>query len=180
MEYRLYKSPWKAVKLLTGSAAFVALGLFGLLHRPIVMPGLVSWASIIFFGLGILAGLFHLLDRRPQIIINNIGIFDRMAHNEFINWNVIEDAYLVYVSSQTFICLVIDEQFQPSSSKTGFRKRAKDFSKSQGFQEMNISLGQVNIDEQKLIEFIKLMKDANDDQRQRLIGQFAAKPKSSD
>ena len=98
-----------------------------------------------------------------------------MAHNEFINWNIIEDAYLAYVSRQTFICLVINEKFQPSSFKMGFRKHVKEFSKFQGFQEINLSLGHVIIDEQKLIEFIRLMKDAKDDEKQKLISQFTAK-----
>jgi hypothetical protein len=32
-----------------------------------------------------------------------------MAYIDFINWNLIEDAYLVNVHNQKFICLIIDD-----------------------------------------------------------------------
>jgi hypothetical protein len=80
-------------------------------------PTWVWYLSIGFFGLGYPIGLFHLLDRRPQIIINEIGIFDRTTYKDFINWDVIQDAYPIDISGQKFVCLVVDQKYEPSSRR---------------------------------------------------------------
>ena len=142
-EYKIYKSPWKAIKLLAGSSLFVAAGFF-IVYAGKASP-VMAWLTICFFGMGIPISLFQLLDRRPQIIVSEIGIFDRTAHEDFINWEIIEDAYVVKVQQQTFICLVVPEEFEPSTHKSRVKKRMAGLSKAIGFQELNISLGNVNV-----------------------------------
>ncbi|WP_426490318.1 STM3941 family protein [Hymenobacter sp. 102] len=158
MEIRLYKSPWRALKLLLGCAAFVAIGLW-MIHKPDA-PTLVGWASIVFFGLGGVVSLFQLLDRRPQIIINELGIFDRVAHYEFINWEIIQDAYLMQVHKEKLLCLVVPEAFEPSQRKTGIGKALKRLSKELGFQELTIPLGLIHIDEVRFTQFVVAMTQA--------------------
>src|SRR5688572_20606425 len=101
MEIKLYKSPWRAVKLINLCSILVFGGIF-ILSQPDA-PKWVGWMSIRFFGLGYPVGLFHLLDRRPQIIINEAGIFDRTTYKYFINWEVIQDAYPINISAQKFV-----------------------------------------------------------------------------
>jgi hypothetical protein len=122
-----------------------------------------------FFGMGIPIGLFQLLDRRPQIIVNDIGIFDRTAHKDFINWEIIQDAYIAKVQQETFICLVVPEAFEPSVNQSRFKKRMAGLSKAIGFQELNISLGNVNVDAERMTEFILAMRSAEKGNRQYLI-----------
>ena len=134
------------------------------------MPVWFSWFSLCFFGLGIPVAIFHLFDRRPQIIINEKGIFDRMAYKDFINWRLINDAYLVDVSKQKFICLVIsDEAIQLLKKKTSFK-----LSKQMGFQEINLSLGQIKIDEKKFLGFILAMSKAESEDQGYLIENYEA------
>ena len=113
-EIRVYKSPWKATKLILLSSIFVALGIWGISNN---MPTWISWASIGFFGLGLAIDIFHLFDRRPQIIVNELGIFDRTTSKDFINWEIIRDTCLVDINKQKFICLIVDEEFKPSRKK---------------------------------------------------------------
>ena len=167
MEYKIYKSPWKAIKLLAGCSLFVAAGFF-ILTAGKANP-VMAWLTIGFFGLGIPIGLFQLLDRRPQIIVNEIGIFDRTAHKDFINWEIIQDAYIAKIQQETFICLVVPEEFEPSSHKSRFKKRMAGLSKAIGFQELNISLGNVNVDAERMAEFILAMRSAEKVNRQSLI-----------
>lgn len=167
MEFKIYKSPWKAIKLLAGCSLFVAAGFF-ILTAGKASP-VMAWLTIGFFGLGIPISLFQLLDRRPQIIVNEIGIFDRTAHKDFINWEIIQDAYIGKVQQETFICLVVTEEFEPSSHKSGFKKRMAGLSKAIGFQELNISLGNVNVDAERMAEFILAMRSAEKGNRQSLI-----------
>jgi hypothetical protein len=132
------------------------------------MPSYLGWLCLCFFALGIPVSLFHFFDRRPQIIINEVGIFDRMAYIDFINWNLIEDAYLVNVHNQKFICLIIDDAAIHLIKK----KKAMKLSKQMGFQEINLSLGQIKINEMKFMHFILAMAKANITEKQLLIDNF--------
>lgn len=166
-EFKVYKTPWKAIKLLLGCALFVLLGLF-ILRQPDA-PVWVGWASILFFGMGIPVALFQLLDRRPQIIVNEVGIFDRTIHKDFINWEIIQDAYLAKVHEEKFICLVVNEAFEPSRRKGKVHQQIAGLSKAMGFQELNINLSFVNIDAERLTEFILAMRRAEKPDRTTLI-----------
>ena len=55
----------------------------------------VGYLIAALFALGYPVGIYHLLDRRPQIMINEIGIFDRRTYKDFINWDVIQRAYSI-------------------------------------------------------------------------------------
>ena len=167
MDVKLYKSPWRAIKLLLLCSIFVAGGIFIL--RATDAPMWVGWFNICFFGLGYPVSLFHLLDRRPQIIINEIGIFDRTTYKDFINWQVIHDAYPINISGQKFISLIVDREYEPSARKGKFYKTMADFSREIGAQELNISLGQIVIDEIKLTQFIKTMIHARPESRKEKL-----------
>ncbi len=166
-EIKLYKSRWRAIKLLLLSSIFVIGGIW--LITSTDDSKWVGWMSIIFFGLGLPIALFHLFDRRPQIVINEIGIYDRTTKLDFINWELIEDAYLTDVNGQKFISLIIDEKYEPSKTKGKKFQRTAKLNKAFGFQEVNISLGQIKIDEMKLMEFIMAMSGADNTQRKGLI-----------
>ncbi|MGI4738941.1 MAG: STM3941 family protein [Janthinobacterium lividum] len=171
-EFRLYKSPAKAIKLLLGCAAFVALGV--LLLRAPDAPAWVAWSSIGFFGLGTPVSIFQLLDRRPQIIINEVGIFDCTAHRDFINWEIIQDAYLAEAHRQVLICLLVDEAFKSSRKKGQFGRRMAALNKELGFQELNISLSYVSVDPERLAGFILAMRSASMPERTSLVKQAIA------
>ena len=114
IEVKLYKSPWKALLLLISSGAFVALFIF---LMSIKGPKLMAILGLVFFGFGVCVALFHLFDRRPQIIINEIGIFDRTIHDQFINWELIRNAYTFDVHGQKFISLKIDDNSEVQISE---------------------------------------------------------------
>jgi hypothetical protein len=167
MDIKLYKSPWRAIKLILLCSIFVFGGLFLLNNSD--TPKWVAWMSIGFFGLGYPVGLFHLFDRRPQIIINEIGIFDRTTYKDFINWDVIQGAYPIDISGQKFVCLVVDEKYEPSTKKGNFSKSVSNISKDIGAQELNISLGQITVDEVKLTEFILTMINVRPENRKEKL-----------
>ncbi len=150
----------------------MALGVW-LLQQENTQP-LIVWACVLFFGLGIPLGIFQLLDRRPQIIINEVGIFDRTTYKGIINWEVIQDAYLVSVHRQKILCLVVPEQFEPSYHKGVLSQSLAELSKSLGFQELNIPLGMISINELRLIEFILAMAKAEHPSRATLLQEYQA------
>jgi hypothetical protein len=169
-EIKLYKSPWKAIKIFALTIPFVIVGVWMITGvESDATQRIIGWISCLFFGLGIPVGLFHLLDRRPQIIINELGIFDRTTHHEFINWTLIEDAYLTQVHGQKFVCLVVAEQFEPSRKKGKLYKGVANLSRGMGFQELNIFLGQIKVNEIKLTEFIIALSKAKQSNRAELL-----------
>ncbi len=163
-EIKLYKSRWKAAKLILGSAIFVMIGIFLVDEKTVL-----GLSCMIFFGLCLVVGLFQFFDRRPQIIINEIGIFDRTTLKEFINWEIIYDAYLIKISGQKFICLTIDEKFRPSNSKSKIYKQFVILNEELGAQEINLSVSPVAINSLKLLEFIQAMISADKTVKPKLI-----------
>jgi hypothetical protein len=132
-------------------------------------PKAIAWAAIVFFGLGLPLGVYQLLDRRPQIIINELGVFDRTTHRDFINWEIIQGAYLVEVHKQPLLCLVVDEAFEPSRSKGRFGRGVARLNKDLGFQELNLALGSVAVDAERLAAFILTMRTATMPERTFLV-----------
>lgn len=166
-ELKLYKSPWKVLRLTLLCSAFVGLGWFEL--NQTVAPKWIAWSCIGFFGLGIPIGLYQLLDRRPQIIINDVGVLDRNMHHEFINWEIIQDAYLVEMHRQKFLCLIVDQAFEPSRRKGKYKQAVASLNKELGFQELNISLGLISIDAIRFAEFILAMRGAKPAEREAMV-----------
>jgi len=175
IEIKLYKSPWKAIKLILLSLPFVVAALYFLISND--ADKTMDWICICFFGLGIPLGLFNLFDRRPQIIMNEAGIFNRMGYKDVLQWNWIKDAYLqnldnvgrlgISFSKQTFVCLLIDQNAEPLlKGNQNLRKFVKDM----GFPEISISLNPLKkVDGQKLVDFIKAMSTANASAKQNLL-----------
>ncbi|TDQ24020.1 hypothetical protein DFQ07_2559 [Tenacibaculum caenipelagi] len=144
---------------------FVLLGIWLLPKKP-----LIGWSCIGFFGLAYPLGIYNLLDRKPMIIINEIGIFDRSTNQDFINWELIHDAYPINISGQKFICLIIDEKFKPLRKKGRLYKSTDKLNEAIGAQELNIHLGQIQkIDEIKLTQFILQMSRADKNTKTELI-----------
>lgn len=166
MEIRLYNSPLRALKLFALCSIFVFGGVW--LLKSDMTPW-VAWFNIGFFGLGYPVSLYHLFDRRAQVIINEVGVFDRTTYTGFINWEVIREAYPLNISGERFICLVVDERYEPSLRKGKVARTISRFSKKVGAQELNLSLGQISVDERKLSTFIRGLIKAAPGTRQVML-----------
>ncbi|MXV14790.1 STM3941 family protein [Hufsiella ginkgonis] len=167
MEIKLYRSPWKALRLVALCTPFVAIGCWGI--RSGEMSAYLAWTLLLFFGLGYPGAAFMLLDRRPQIIISEIGIFDRTTHRGFINWEIIHNAYLVTIHGQPIICLLVDEAFKPSRKKGRWAQSLSRLNEGLGFQELNLSLGMVDVNAERFLDFLLMMSSASQEKRAGLI-----------
>lgn len=151
MEITLYKSPKKAFKLILVSSVLVVFALVLLVALNVPTR---AWYPIIgVCALGYPVALFHLFDRRPQIVINEIGIFDRRTCKDFINWDVIQRAYAMDVLIGGYVCLIVDNKYLSSIKKTQVDRPFMIFPEI-GAHQIDISVGQLAVDEFKLAEFI--------------------------
>ncbi len=80
-EIKIYKSRKKVLKLFLLATPLIMIGIWMIIRADSSeMQRILGWIGTCFFGLAILVGLFHLFDKRPQIIINEIGIYDRTTN----------------------------------------------------------------------------------------------------
>lgn len=98
-------SPRKAVAVL--------LACIGLAVAGLCLPsgGRVGWlegACALFFGGGALCFVFRALDRRPQVVLDDEGLFDRRLRVGPVPWERIEGAALVRVYGSAVLCLRVD------------------------------------------------------------------------
>lgn len=165
-ELKLYKSPLKSFRLILLCSPFIIGGIW-MLSKNIVPTDtkIIAWSSILFFGLGPIIAIFNLFDRRAQIIINKIGIFDKKIHNEIINWDIIQDAYSLDIHKQKFICLIIDKKFSPSNKKGKSYNFVVKLNETIGAQELNLNISQIKVDSEKMKQFILSMINSNEEQR---------------
>jgi hypothetical protein len=171
-EIKIYKSKWQAVKIILLGSPFVAIALYDILTHSIDMPRALDWSSLCFFGLCIPLGLYNLFDNRPEIIINNTGIFDRQTTRDFVNWNLIENAFVKEMrvsalSKQVFLCIMLIPGANPPLKRLKFLNKAN---KSMGYGDISISVSQLKKqDWPKLAYLIKEMAHASISEKQKLL-----------
>ena len=140
MEVKLYKSSTRAIKLILVSSVFVVGALYFL--ATVDAPTWAWYLSIGVYGLVCPVQLFHLFDRRPQIVINEIGIFDRRTCKDFINWDVIQRAYAMDVMVGGYVCLIVDNKYLSSIKKAQVDRPFRIFPEI-GTHQIDISVGHI-------------------------------------
>lgn len=172
IELKLYKSNWKGIRIIALCLPFVIIGIWMISEKQKeTFDYLMGWFITSFFGLGIPLGIFVLFDKRPQIKINENGIWDRTTNQNEIKWEQITESYLIDIYNQKFISIAVDETY--IFKKSVFSKINK-LNKYVGAQELNINLSQIKIDENKLTDFINKIRIAEKSERQNLIKNFSS------
>lgn len=173
IEIKLQKTTTKGLKIIGMCLPFVAIGLWMIIQEPVgTTPYVMGWVCTCFFGLGIPVGLFQTFDSRPQIIITENGIWDRTTNQDEVKWEQIIEAYPLDIFEQKFISLVTDDSFV-------FKKKpykwAEKINQEIGAQNLNLHLGQINVDEIELTNFINRISKENIEERRKLITTFKVK-----
>jgi len=172
-EIKLYKTTTKGLKIIGMSLPFVAIGLWMITQEPIgTTPYIMGWVCTCFFGLGIPFGLFQTFDKRPQIIITEKGIWDRTTNQDEVKWEQIIEAYPLNIHGQKFISLVTDDTFVFKKKPYKWATKINQFV---GAQNLNLHLGQINIDELELTNFINQVSQQSIDERKKAIKAFKVK-----
>lgn len=151
-QLQLYKSPRKQIYILSISFFFVVVGIY--LLQSTFASVLMAWLCILIFSIGILIGLLQLLERQPQIIISDVGIFDRATHPDFINWKVIQEAHPLQAAGQEFVSLMVAEDFVSSirGKKPG---KAVNSSHAAVGQQLHLSLEQLPVNAGRMADFVQ-------------------------
>ena len=165
---KLYKSPVKSLRLILLTLPFVACGIFVLLKTDSSKTICIS--GILLFGLGLLMGLFNMFDRRPQIIINKIGIWDRTMNQDLINWEYIKDVIQpIDISGQSFIPLIVDEQFIRRKKNYQW---AINLSKSYGAKDINLNISYIKLNIERFMTLLNILQTVEIESRDEAIEMY--------
>ena len=100
-------------------------------------------ASTAFFGLCAAVFIYQLADKRPRIVIDESGVFDRTLKIGTIAWEDIEGAYVQRVESQAFICLKLKDEEKYVGKLTASKKLLVKANQAMGFTAINLNLSGV-------------------------------------
>lgn len=174
-EIKLYKSSWKGIRVIALTLPFVVIGIWMISkEQKGTYEYIMGWLCVSFFGLGIPIGIFNLLDKRAQIIINENGIFDRTLKQGEIKWEQIIEAYPIDINNQKFISLVVDETFEFKKKQYKWMEKLNELV---GAQKLNLNLSQIKIDETKLSELINKIRSSEKNERLNFIRTFSSNQK---
>lgn len=166
-EIKIYKSKKVGLFLALTSLIFVVIGVFLLVKTDASV--FMSWASIIFFGFGFAIGIFSILDKRPYIVVNEMGIYCRNTNKNVINWEIIEDAYIAFAHRQKMMSLVVKPEAKNALYKSNIRSKLAKLDKALGFQELNIPLSPAKVNSDEFLAFVLLMIQAEKPDRKAII-----------
>lgn len=96
----LRKSVFKALKLVLLSSLLLAVGVY-LIASGQPSKQVIGWVNAVLFGFTLLAGLAQLFDRRPQLVADENGLYERMSLTEPIEWSAVDS--IVYKKVGTFL-----------------------------------------------------------------------------
>ncbi|QEN08191.1 hypothetical protein EXM22_09400 [Oceanispirochaeta crateris] len=172
-EIKLYKRRTKGLKIIGMCLPFVVSGLWFVLKKPVGTANyIIGWISTCFFGLGIPIGLFQTFDKRPQIIISENGICDRTTNQDEVKWEQVIKAYPIDIFGKKIVSIVTDDTFIFKKKPFNYTEK---INKKIGAKNFNLHLGQVNINEIELSNFINRVSNENIEERRNLIKSFKTK-----
>jgi len=153
-------SRWKYVLLLVVCLGFVAGGVFILMmdKSPKNLAG--GWGCIVFFGAGIPIAVWQIFDSRPRLIIDEHGINDRTMGVGLIPWSEIEDAYVMSIERNDFICLVVRDPSLWIHKLSPLQKAMASTNLKLGFTELNVNLSGIDVSSRQIHELILKMSAA--------------------
>ena len=169
-EINLFNSRWKVIKLLAWSTLFVLIGIWRLsIINPDSNDNILGWMCIIVFGITIPFELYYLLDRRPQIVINEIGIRIRSSKQDLIRWENIRNAISNNISRQKIITLVLDGSIKIKKLQNRWGKRIPN---ADAAQKINLPLTLVKVNQEKLVGLLNKMIESDKDGKRKILYSF--------
>lgn len=169
-EVKLYKTTLRGLRILALTIPFVAIGIRMIFEKSVgSFEYIMAWTGTCFFGLGIPVGIFQTFDKRPQIIINENGIWDRTTNQAEIKWEQIKRAYPLSIYRQKFVSLAVDDTLV---MKKKLYKWAAKLNEVVGAQKLNLQLSQLKIDEYKMTAFINEMINSEKTSRKTIIKKY--------
>lgn len=135
----------KYALLLLCALGLVAYGIF-LIFEGKPSNLWLGWMWVAFFGAGVLFFAKQLLDDRPRVVLDEIGVFDRTLGLERIPWSEIAGAYVRSAQGSAFVCLELRDADRWTRKLSRTRQALVATNVKLGFQPLNINLSGTAVD----------------------------------
>lgn len=170
-EVKFYASKKKAFGYLMLTFALVSMCLFNLYNKH---NDFITWASLIFFSLGIPIFIYGIFNDKPLLILTETGVYGNGTNKKTINWDTISDAYLHKVNKQTFICLVMKNGESPYEQKSMFTKDLMEYNKLFfGVEDVNLNISNLNCDaKQLLLLILNMIQSSSGNEKTKVLNAY--------
>lgn len=127
---------------------------------------------VLFFSAGIVIFTIQIFNRKPQLIINEVGVWSiALKEGQHLKWEYIDDCYKYQIFRQKFICF-------DTKGKLSFKKKYKyhklrQLDKKIGVGDFNIEVSKLEVDTEKLFTLFNLLRIASLEERKDLIKNFS-------
>ena len=145
----IQNSRWKHVLLLIGCIGFVIAGIW-----MVVAGKPFGWLAILFFGSGIPISIWQILDSRPRLIIDELGVLDRTLGVGLIAWDDIEAAYVRSINGNDFICLELKNAEEYAQKLSKVKRAMAAANRNLGFTDFNLNLSGVDARTEEVFELL--------------------------
>lgn len=162
-QYKIYDSCRRALVLLFSCSLFVAAPFLLSLKKT---PPWYIWLFAAFFGLGLLSGLYRLLNRRPRLVLDGHGIHDRRMRGQSFPWEAIRDVSLASLAGQSFLSLELDANHPDVRSPSAKAMKLNSFF---GMEAFNISVSELRVDPHRLCTAVLIMSRIPLEERKALL-----------
>jgi hypothetical protein len=164
----IYKSPVKSILVVLAGLLFFALAFVGFDTSTYHENSLFTWIRFVPPVALVIIGLYHLLDKNPQLIIDKTGITSRALNNKIIHWKNISNANFSYRKGLYFISLATDDTVDPELRWRG------DQHHSRGAQDVSIPISILKVNKHNLMSLITDMIVAySDDDKEAVIAKYS-------
>jgi hypothetical protein len=137
MDMECYQSKVKLVGLLVLTCVMVGVCYY-CTTLPKLMPQVVGWLGIAFFGLGFIAVPRMLFRTGPQVVINDEGIDDRRMKCGVIRWEDIRSLSLGSVNGSKFLCIEVADPEKYLSRLPRWQRSLAPVQEAMGFAGLTI------------------------------------------
>jgi hypothetical protein len=130
---------------------FVACGVFLVVQGK---SAWVGWLSICFFGSMIPSVVGQIINSRPRLIIDEFGVVDRTLNVGKILWFDIDNAYLIDIKGNHFICLVLKNTNKYLEKSSPLIKNMAIVNKKLGFTPLSLNLSGLDVDPYQVLDIV--------------------------
>jgi hypothetical protein len=141
----------KSLSHLIAIFGFVACGVFFVVQGKSVWVG---WSSICFFGSMIPSVVGQLINSRPRLIIDEFGVVDRTLTVGKFLWFDIDNAYLININGNHFICLVLKDTNKYLERANPFMRNMAIVNRKLGFTPFSLNLSGVDADPYQVLDIV--------------------------
>jgi hypothetical protein len=139
--------------MLLVACAFVGAGVL-LLANEALAARLIGVTSIVFFGGCAALFVRQLLDNRPRLVFDDVGVFDRTLDVGRIPWSDIDDARLMSIKGHHFISLSLRDEAKWTAKFTPLQHRLAQANRKLGFSALSLNLSGIQVQPEAVLALV--------------------------